>query len=235
MQTASSALSMMNPPEYASNVSGIDLATKGKYYSRPDDYMIAAERETCRMSCHRFNNAAFDGSSKEDLNKRFKAILQPDKKGSEASGPVPPVPQEFSVQAPFYAEYGYRIRLGNKVTIGSNCTMNDARDIVVGDCTRIGQNVLLTTEMDVMSSDQRWPAWRQAAQITIGASVIIRSGCKIAANGHDILIGDGTLIETGSVIACTGRPITIGQNCIIGPGCVVTTVGFKARVRGSKC
>ena len=99
---------------------------------------------------------------------------------------------------PFFCDYGFRIRLGEKVYINANCTCHDEGGITVGAHTLIGPDCKLYTPIHPMDAAERRKPIERGAAIEIG---------------EDCWLG-------GGVVVCPG--VKIGDRCIIGAGSVVT-------------
>jgi maltose O-acetyltransferase len=102
------------------------------------------------------------------------------------------------VRPPFYCDYGYNIRLGERVFLNFNCVILDSVSVVIGDLTQIGPGA------QILGADHpRDPAQRRAA-LEFGRPVSI---------GSNVWIGAGALILPG---------VTVGDDAVVGAGSVVT-------------
>ncbi len=102
------------------------------------------------------------------------------------------------LQPPFYCDYGYNIKLGERVFFNFNCVVLDVMPVTIGSRTLFGPNVQIYTAMHPMDHKERATGLEFAKPITIG---------------EDVWIG-------GSVVICPG--VTIGNRSVIGAGSVVT-------------
>ena len=102
------------------------------------------------------------------------------------------------VRPPFFCDYGFNIRLGDKVFLNYNCVILDVVDVVIGDATQIGPAVQIYT-----ADHPRDPRQRKSG-LELGRRVEI---------GRDVWIGGGAIILPG---------ITVGDCAVIGAGSVVT-------------
>lgn len=102
------------------------------------------------------------------------------------------------LQPPFYCDYGYNIKLGEKVFFNFNCVVLDVTLVTIGSRTLFGPNVQVYTATHPMNHKERAAGLEFAKPITIG---------------EDVWIG-------GSVVICPG--VTIGDRSVIGAGSVVT-------------
>lgn len=69
---------------------------------------------------------------------------------------------------PFFCDYGFRIRLGEKVYINANCTFLDEGGITVGAHTLIGPDCKLYTPIHPMDAAERRKPIERGAAIEIG-------------------------------------------------------------------
>jgi maltose O-acetyltransferase len=102
------------------------------------------------------------------------------------------------LQPPFYCDYGYNIKSGDKVFFNFNCVVLDVMPVTIGHRTLFGPNVQIYTAMHPLNHQERASGLEFAKPITIG---------------EDVWIG-------GNVVICPG--VTIGDRSVIGAGSVVT-------------
>lgn len=102
------------------------------------------------------------------------------------------------LQPPFYCDYGYNIKTGEKVFFNFNCVVLDVMEVNIGSRTLFGPNVQVYTAMHPLDAKERATGLEYAKPITIG---------------EDVWIG-------GSAVICPG--VTIGDRAVIGAGSVVT-------------
>jgi maltose O-acetyltransferase len=103
-----------------------------------------------------------------------------------------------NVTTPFYCDYGYNIKLGDKVYFNFNCVILDVATVTIGNNTLFGPAVQIYTALHPMVADER------------------RKGLE---SGKPVVIGDDVWIG-GAAIICPG--VTIGSGSVIGAGSVVT-------------
>jgi maltose O-acetyltransferase len=111
---------------------------------------------------------------------------------------LPCAGNDLWLQPPFFCDYGYNIKTGEKVFFNFNCVVLDAAPVTIGSRTLFGPNVQVYTATHPMNYAERASGVEFAKPITIG---------------EDVWIG-------GSTVICPG--ITIGDRSIIGAGSVVT-------------
>ncbi|HUP11204.1 MAG TPA: sugar O-acetyltransferase [Niastella sp.] len=111
---------------------------------------------------------------------------------------IPNAAEGLWLQPPFYCDYGYNIKLGEKVFFNFNCVVLDVAQVTVGSRTLFGPNVQLYTATHPIDHKIRASGLEFAKPITIG---------------EDVWVG-------GSAVICPG--VTIGDRSVIGAGSVVT-------------
>jgi maltose O-acetyltransferase len=111
---------------------------------------------------------------------------------------IPHQGQGLWLQPPFYCDYGYNIRLGDKVFFNFNCVVLDVTWVTIGSRTLFGPNVQIYTATHPINHTERASGLEYAKPITIG---------------EDVWVG-------GSAVICPG--VSIGDRSVIGAGSVVT-------------
>jgi len=175
------------------------------YY--PFDKELVLERERCNAACWRFNNSTNPniGVSPAERARLFRDILQPRDGVHLSHSQLSPVTKtgnvgdNATVEAPFACDYGYNIFIGNNVSIGRNCLINDVCEVRIGNNVIISPNVCIYT--GTASTDPRRRAGNQGTQY--GKPVIIEDDVWIAANVvilPGVRIGKGSTVGAGSVI-----------------------------------
>jgi maltose O-acetyltransferase len=154
----------------------------GELYD-PLDTELSADRVNTRLLLKQLNDSREDES---ELRSEVLGLL------------ISSVGENVWIQPPFYCDYGYNIKLGNKVFFNFNCVVLDVAQVTIGDRTLIGPNVQIYTATHPMDHQQRASGFEFAKPISIG---------------KDVWIG-------GSAIVCPG--VTIGDRSVIGAGSVIT-------------
>ena len=106
--------------------------------------------------------------------------------------------ETFTIEPPFYCDYGCHIFAGENLYINADCTILDCNEV------HIGNNVLIATKVQIYTA---YHPTDPAIRLTVK---------ELAA---PIRIGDNAWIG-GGVIICPG--VSIGANVTIGAGSVVT-------------
>jgi maltose O-acetyltransferase len=111
---------------------------------------------------------------------------------------LPDAAPDLWLQPPFYCDYGYNMKVGERVFFNFNCIVLDVAPVVIGSRTMFGPNVQIYTATHPVDHAERSSGREYARPIVIG---------------EDVWIG-------GSAVICPG--VTIGNRSIIGAGSVVT-------------
>ena len=111
---------------------------------------------------------------------------------------LPNAGENLWIQPPFYCDYGYNLKIGEKVFFNFNCVVLDVTYVTIGSRTLFGPNVQVYTATHPLDFQERASGLEYAKPISIG---------------EDVWIG-------GSAVICPG--VTIGDRTVIGAGSVVT-------------
>ncbi|MBO9198683.1 MULTISPECIES: sugar O-acetyltransferase [Niastella] len=154
----------------------------GELYD-PLDAQLSEERVKARLLLKELNDTREDETN--ERSQLLKKLL-------------PNAGEGLWLQPPFYCDYGYNIKLGEKVFFNFNCVVLDVTHVTIGSRTLFGPNVQVYTATHPMDHKERAAGLEFAKPITIG---------------EDVWIG-------GSVVICPG--VNIGDRSVIGAGSVVT-------------
>lgn len=154
----------------------------GELYNALDEE-ITNERVTARLLIKRLNETAEN---------------EPELRAEILKDLLPHSGEGLWLQPPFYCDYGYNIKTGEKVFFNFNCVVLDVTYVTIGSRTLFGPNVQIYTATHPVDFRERATGLEYAKPITIG---------------EDVWVG-------GSVVICPG--VTIGDRTVIGAGSVVT-------------
>lgn len=101
------------------------------------------------------------------------------------------------LQPPFFCDYGYNIKLGEKVFFNFNCIILDVTLVTIGDRALFGPNVQIYTATHPLDYKERAGGLEYAKPISIGDDVWVGGGAII---NPGVSIGDRTVIGAGSVV-----------------------------------
>ncbi|HSC55287.1 MAG TPA: sugar O-acetyltransferase [Phnomibacter sp.] len=111
---------------------------------------------------------------------------------------LPNAALDLWLQPPFYCDYGYNMKVGERVFFNFNCVVLDVAIVTIGSRTMFGPNVQVYTATHPLNHIERSSGREYAKAIVIG---------------EDVWVG-------GSAVICPG--VTIGDRTVIGAGSVVT-------------
>lgn len=106
------------------------------------------------------------------------------------------LPNGVYVQPPFFCDYGFNIRFGNRCYLNVNCVLLDVCPIDIGAGVLFGPAVQVYTAAHPLDAHAR----------------------RTLEHGRPVAIGDDVWIGGGAII-CPG--VTIGARTVIGAGAVV--------------
>ncbi len=154
----------------------------GELY-RPNDPELETERAAAREWMVSYN-AAFAAPLAE------RHALLANRFGAVGEG--------VDIRSPFFCDYGFNIRAGNRVFLNFNCVILDVAEVTIGDDTQIGPAV------QILGADHPRDPVERRSGLELGRPVRI---------GRNVWIGGGAIIVPG---------VTVGDDAIIGAGAVVT-------------
>jgi acetyltransferase-like isoleucine patch superfamily enzyme len=189
------------PSSVENGSSNLHMARDNKF--KPTESIFTKDRDDCRALCAKLNSAITEGSGLEEIRRRFQSIVQPAGRGPASPSSSAPktgeVGKNVSVDAPFRADYGYNLNIGDNVFIEGGCVFKDPAPIYIGAHTRIGTNVVISGEY--MMADPGWHEWSRKVTVRIGKNCVIGTGCIISApDKTELVIGDDVYIAPGQII-----------------------------------
>jgi maltose O-acetyltransferase len=146
------------------------------------DKEISDERLTARLLIKRLNETA-----EHETDQRAEILKQL----------IPNAADGLWIQPPFYCDYGYNIKIGERVFFNFNCVVLDVTYVTIGNRTLFGPNVQIYTATHPIDFRERASGLEYAKPITIGEDVWI-GGSAVICPG--VSIGDRTIIGAGSVV-----------------------------------
>ena len=111
------------------------------------------------------------------------------------------------MQGPIFFHYGKHTRIGKRVFINYNFTVQDDARVTIGDDCNFGPNCTIVTPVHPMLPDERQALLSpdgEKVRLCYAKPVTIGDNCWFGAN----------------VVVCPG--VRVGDNCVIGAGSVVT-------------
>lgn len=172
-----------------------DKMLSGKPYA-PYAAELMSEREACKAALWRFNQAQNPTMvTREERLRKFGQIIVPEaNEARRTPNSKGRCGRNVEVEAPFNCSYGYNIDIADDVLIESNCFIEDAAVVHIGQGTIIGPNVSIYTNT-VSATDM---ASRKGNRLqNIARTVTIEDNVYI---GGGVVIRPGVLIKSGSVI-----------------------------------
>lgn len=158
-----------------------DKMLAGHWYN-PLDKALSAERLAARRLQHQFNQSCPDDTAlRRELLKQW----------------LPNTGKHFYVEPPFFCDYGYNIKTGNKVFFNFNCVVLDVAEVRIGNNVFFGPAVQMYTVNHPLDAKTRNTLVEQALPIVIEDDVWIGGGAIILPG---VTIGKGSVIAAGSVV-----------------------------------
>jgi acetyltransferase-like isoleucine patch superfamily enzyme len=121
-------------------------------------------------------------------------------------------PENFTIIAPFWCDYGYNIEIGENFFANHNMVVLDCAKVKFGNNVFVAPNCCFTTAGHPVDVRQRNKGLEYACPITVGNNVWIGAGCTILAG---VEIGDNSIIGAGSVVtkSIPSNVIAVGVPC----------------------
>lgn len=119
--------------------------------------------------------------------------------------------EPFHVQSPIYVEYGVNTYIGKNFLANYNFVLQDGAPVRIGDNVMLASNVTITTIIHPMDAKKRAVQWVPQRLPKKHKGLYVRA--------KPITIGNNVWI-CANVTICPG--VTIGDNSVIGAGSVVT-------------
>ena len=118
----------------------------------------------------------------------------------------------FTIEGPFYCDYGYNIEIGKNFYANTNLVILDGAKVTIGDNVFIAPNVGLYTAGHPLDAARRNEGLEYAFPIHIGHNVWIGAGVSILPG---VSIGDNVVIGSGSVVtrSLPANVVAVGNPC----------------------
>lgn len=105
--------------------------------------------------------------------------------------------EEFSIQSPFYCDFGFNISIGENFFSNYNLVILDVAPVTIGDNVLFGPNVSLYTAGHPIHPISRNSGYEYGIPITIGDNVWL-GGNVVVTPG--VTIGENSVVAAGSVV-----------------------------------
>ena len=103
----------------------------------------------------------------------------------------------FSIQSPFYCDFGFNISIGENFFSNYNLVILDVAPVIIGDNVLFGPNVSLYTAGHPIHPISRNSGYEYGIPITIGDNVWL-GGNVVVTPG--VTIGENSVVAAGSVV-----------------------------------
>lgn len=104
---------------------------------------------------------------------------------------------EVEIRPPFFCDYGYQLRVGDRTFVNYGLVALDVAAITIGEDVQIGPNVQLLTPTHPLDPETRRARWEAAHPISIGSNVWLGGGAVVLPG---VTIGDNTVVGAGAVV-----------------------------------
>ncbi len=159
-----------------------EKAEAGYLYDANYDKEILADRAACKEICYEYNM-----SSPRELEKREEIMRRL----------LGKIGRAFTIEQPFYCDYGYNIEIGENFYANMNCVILDGAKVRFGDNVFIAPNCGFYTAGHPLDADRRNQGLEYAFPITVGNNVWFGAHVCVLPG---VSIGDNAVIAAGSVV-----------------------------------
>ena len=171
----------------------------GLLYDANYDEALGRELLACKDRCHLYNQIR--PSRARERHEAIAALFGR-------------VGENFTIQAPFWCDYGCNIEIGENFFMNHNGVILDGAKVTFGDNVFIAPNCLFSTAGHPLDTAQRNRGLEYAYPITVGdnvwfgAGVIVLPGVTI---GSDTVIGAGSLVnrDIPAGVVAAGNPCRV--------------------------
>lgn len=172
-------------------------AELGLLYNANYDEEILKDADIGHDTCYQFNQIMpSNRKAQKELIKNFFGKTKGD----------------FTINAPFYCDYGYNIEIGENFYANTNCVILDGAKVTFGDNVFIAPNCGFHTAGHPLDVVQRNEGLEYAYPITIGNNVWIGASVQVLPG---VTIGDNSVIGSGSIVNknIPKNVIAVGNPC----------------------
>ncbi len=169
----------------------------GMLYDANYDENLLKERDICKDICFEYNN-----TKPSELYKK-KELLR--NLFGKTCG-------DFTIQAPFWCDYGYNIEIGKNFYANHNLMILDGAKVIFGDNVFIAPDCGFHTAGHPVDAQRRNQGLEYAYPITVGNNVWIGAGVQVLPG---VKIGSNVVIGAGSVVTkdIPDNVIAVGNPC----------------------
>lgn len=169
----------------------------GLLYDANYDPEILRDRDAAKDVCHDYNNTL--PSLLHTKKEALRALL-----GSTDG--------DFTIQAPFWCDYGYNIHLGKRFYANHGLVILDGAPVTFGDDVFIAPNCGFHTAGHPIDFERRNRGLEYAWPITVGSNVWIGAGVQVCPG---VTIGSNVVIGAGSVVTrdIPDNVVAVGNPC----------------------
>ena len=145
------------------------------------DLELTRERDRAKGLMHEFN------------------LMHPNdkKKGLALLSTLLKAEEGFQIEAPFYFDYGYNIKLGDNFYANHGLCILDVCEVTIGNNVMCGPFVQIYAASHPVDPDTRLQGLESGSEVIIGNNVWLGGGCIIRPG---IKIGDNVTVGAGSVV-----------------------------------
>jgi len=174
-----------------------EKCAEGILYDANYDENLLKERDKCKDICFEYNN------TKPSVLHTKKELLR---------NLLGKTDGDFTIQAPFWCDYGYNIELGKNFYANHNLMILDGAKVIFGDNVFIAPDCGFHTAGHPIDAQRRNQGLEYAWPITVGNNVWIGAGVQVCPG---VSIGNNVVIGAGSVVTSNipDNVIAVGNPC----------------------
>lgn len=171
----------------------------GMLYDANYDEELLNEMGKCKDLCFEYN--ALRPTQIEERKSLLKNILGKTK-------------ESFTIQSPFWCDYGYHIEVGENFYANHGCVMLDGAKITFGDNVFIAPDCGFYTAGHPIDFERRNQGLEYAYPISVGNNVWFGGGVKVMPGvkiGNNVVIGGGSIVtkDIPDNVIAAGNPCKV--------------------------